>query len=322
MRVFLDYAGATAVAAMRVGGMTVAERVVRDASRRGVTGVVVRAAEGLPDLSAVPVVIERIAESAPAPELPALDATTIAGVAISDEDSRRRAQRALLQSLRRPHDGLGDRYAIRPVSLRLTALLAAMRATPNQVTCLNILVGVGACIAAAGLHLIAAGALIILQVVLDSCDGELARLRHMSSKLGMWLDNVSDDLIDNAFVIALGAGLGGIWLWLGLAAGVSKGLCALMIHVDVARRGKAGDILSFQWFFDEANEDLAERFETTGSVLGTLRATGRRDFFLLAWGALCIASLPGVAILFGLAVGVTYFGLAVAHVFAVKARNA
>ncbi|MBA3461567.1 MAG: hypothetical protein H0T46_16515 [Deltaproteobacteria bacterium] len=32
--------------------------------------------------------------------------------------------------------------------------------------------------------------------------------------------------------------------------------------------------------------DLADRFETRGTMRGTLRAFGRRDFYLLAWGTL------------------------------------
>jgi hypothetical protein len=55
-------------------------------------------------------------------------------------------------------------------------------------------------------------------------------------------------------------------------------------------------------------------------VLGTLRALGRRDFFLLAWGAFCIAGAPQLAIAFGLCVGLAYFGLAVAHVVATTRR--
>src|SRR5213075_525221 len=119
---------------------------------------------------------------------------------------------------------------------------------------------------------VAAGALIFVQVVLDSCDGELARIRFMHSRLGMILDNGSDDVIDNLFVAMLGIGLGGIWVPIGVGAAIGRGLSALMIHVDVARRGKVGDVLAFKWFFDAEDEALQERFETKGSVLGVVRA--------------------------------------------------
>lgn len=326
MRVFVDYAEAPSVAAMRVGGMTVAERVLREAARAGATAAVVRVdTDALPAMSELPLAIERIPLTADAPELPRVDGRTIAGIEISDEASRRRAGRALLQSLRRPHDGLGDRFVIRPISLRLTALLCRLGATPNQVTCANILIGLVACAFAAGstsTARITAGVAIILQVILDSCDGELARLRYMSSKLGMWLDNVSDDVIDALFLVALGVGVGGPWLYVGLGAALAKGTVALMIHIDVARRGKAGDILAFQWFFDGTDEDLADRFDTDQfSVLGVGRAFGRRDLYLLVWGTACIVGIPELALGLAAAISGVYFGLGVAHVVA-KSRSA
>lgn len=327
MRVFVDYAGAPGVAAMRVGGMSVVERVLREAARRGATGAIVRIDEAARlELASVPISVERISASSSTPELPVIEGRTIAGVEISDEASRRRASRALLQSLRRPHDGLGDRFVIRPISLRLTAALCRLGATPNQVTVANIVIGLCACAFAAGSSSTArilAGIAIIVQVILDSCDGELARLRHMSSRLGMWLDNVSDDVIDALFLVALGWGVGGPWLVVGIAAAIAKGSVALMIHVDVARRGKPGDILAFQWFFDGTDEDLADRFDTARfSILGVGRAFGRRDLYLLVWGAACIAGVPQLALGLAVAISGVYFGLGIAHVIATsRARS-
>jgi len=41
---------------------------------------------------------------------------------------------------------------------------------------------------------LALGALLVqLQSILDGCDGEIARLKFKSSKIGEWLDNVLDD---------------------------------------------------------------------------------------------------------------------------------
>ena len=129
--------------------------------------------------------------------------------------------RALLQSCRRPHDGVGDRFFIRYLSLTLTRVLTGTAVTPNHVTMVNIVVGLAACWFASrgtATAFLVAGALMILQVVLDSCDGELARIRHMHSKLGMTMDNVSDDVIDNGFVAAVGLGLGGWWAWVAVPA--------------------------------------------------------------------------------------------------------
>nr|MDQ3368227.1 CDP-alcohol phosphatidyltransferase family protein [Myxococcota bacterium] len=241
----------------------------------------------------------------------------IAGVSITDEASRRRAARALFQTCRRPHDGLGDRYVIRAVSLRITSLLCRISATPNQVTWANIGVGLAAAVVVVRgtwTAFAVAGALMFLQVVLDSCDGELARIRHLHSRFGMWLDNVSDDLIDNVFLAALAIGVGGIWMPIGVAAAAARSACAVMIHLDVARRGKPGDVLAFKWFFDTAGEELAERFDTSQSVAGVVRAFGRRDLYVLVYAASCLAGVPAVALVLGTTLSVAYAALGVVHV--------
>jgi len=316
--IFVDYAALPGVAGMQVCGMSVAERVLRDAVKAGARRAVVRG-DALPALPALPLGVETIpADAAPPVQMMrAVPPATIAGVAIADEVSRRRARWALLQSCRRSYDGLADRYVIRAISLRLSAVLCALRVTPNQITWVNVAVGLAACVfAARGTHaaFALAGVLMFLQAVLDSCDGEVARLRHLSSRFGMWLDNASDDLIDNLFVAMLGVGLGGAWLPIAIAAAVCKSLTALMIHVDVARRGKAGDVLAFKWFFDTAGEDLAERFETGASLAGLGRAFGRRDMYILVWTITCVAGIPQVGLVHGALVSFGYFGLAIAHV--------
>ncbi|HLL23887.1 MAG TPA: CDP-alcohol phosphatidyltransferase family protein, partial [Kofleriaceae bacterium] len=168
--------------------------------------------------------------------------------------------------------------------------------------------------------LFAGGALMFAQVVLDSCDGELARIRFMHSRLGMMLDNGSDDLIDNLFVAMLGIGIGGIWAPIAIASACARGFSAVMIHVDVARRGKPGDILAFKWFFDRDGEALTERFETNGSVTGTLRAFGRRDLYVLVWTVSCLAGIPLVGLLLSVVMSAVYFALAIAHLVVTRRR--
>lgn len=318
--VFVDYAHAPRVAGMRVCGMTVLERVLRIAAQAGATRAVVRG-DALPPLPALKIDVELIATSAEPPPGRAVAGDVIAGVAISDEATRKRASRALLQTCRRDYDGLADRYVIRGFSLPLSGVFCGLGVTPNQITWVNVLVGLAACafaVLGTRLGFAIAGGMMFLQAVLDSCDGEVARLRYLSSKFGMWLDNTSDDLIDNLFIAMLGVGLGGIWLPIGVGAAIAKSLTALMIHIDVARRGRAGDIMSFKWFFDTAGEELAERFETGTSISGIGRALGRRDAYILGWTIFCIAGVPVLGLIHGAIVAVGYFGLAVAHVIVMR----
>jgi phosphatidylglycerophosphate synthase len=320
--VYVDYRGRDGIAAMVVGGMTVAERVLREAAKAGADKAVVHGS--LPELPQLPLSVEVRPAAEPAPEDAALIAgDAIAGVTISDEDSRRRASRALFASCRRPHDGLADKYIIRGVSTRVSRVLCAIGATPNQVTSANIVVGLAACaLVAVGTvaSIAGGGALMFLQLVLDSCDGELARIRFMNSRLGMILDNGSDDLIDNLFVAMLGIGIGGVWMWIGIASAIARGFSAAMIHIDVARRGKPGDVMAFKWFFDSEGEALTERFETKGSAAGTARAFGRRDMYGFIWAATCVAGIPVVGLGLSVVLSWVYFVLAVAHLVVMARR--
>ena len=321
--VYVDYRGRGGVPSMVVGGMTVVERVLRDAAKTGADAAVVHA-DAMPALPPLGIDVEVRPPSEPPPVgAKAIAGDEIAGVTITDEESRKRAARALFASCRRPHDGLADKYIVRAVSTRLSRALCSIGATPNQVTVVNIIVGLVACgFAAVGTTqaLIIAGGLMFLQLVLDSCDGELARIRHMHSQLGMILDNGSDDLIDNLFVAMLAIGIGGIWAPIGVAAALARSFSAVMIHVDVARRGKPGDVLAFKWFFDSEGEALADRFETTQSAKGIVRAFGRRDMYGCIWAATCIGGIPIVGLCLSIALSAAYFGLAIAHLAVMRRR--
>src|SRR3954466_13808811 len=133
--------------------------------------------------------------------------------------------------------------------MRITRLLArrSLAVTPNHVTIAAIAVGLlAAWLATRGGHALfaLAGVLLELNSILDSCDGELARLRYQYSKLGQWLHNLSDDIVDNVFVAAVGHGLGGIWQWIGLGAACGRVLVSLVTYVSVYRRTGTGDIFA------------------------------------------------------------------------------
>ncbi|MBA3391926.1 MAG: CDP-alcohol phosphatidyltransferase family protein [Deltaproteobacteria bacterium] len=319
--VYVDYQGRERVPAMVIGGMTVIERVLREAARAGAARAIVRGDE-LPALPPLGLAVDVIPTTmTPPAEAMPIAGDVIAGVTVHDAASRRAASRALFQTCRRPHDGLGDRYVIRGISLPISRVLCRFRVTPNQVTWVNIVVGLVACAFAARgdrLSLAIAGVLAFLQVVLDSCDGEIARIRHMTSRFGMLLDNLSDDVIDNLFVAMLGVGIGGIWAPLAIAAACARGASAMMIHVDVARRGKPGDVLAFRWFFDKTDEDLGDRFETGTSLFGIIRAFGRRDLYVLVWAVTCVVGAPQIGLVLGIALSAAYFGLAIVHVIVVR----
>jgi hypothetical protein len=92
-----------------------------------------------------------------------------------------------------------------------------------------------------------------------------------------------------------------------------------MIYVELARAGRPGDVMSFAWWFDTPTEALSERYEDQAtSALGILRGIGRRDVYVLLWGATCVVGLPQLALGLGVSVCVTYFALGLAHVIAIN----
>jgi phosphatidylglycerophosphate synthase len=167
----------------------------------------------------------------------------IARHAIATPDERRAAHRMLYRILIKPQDNAITRYLYRPVSFPLTRLLVWTPITPNQVSyAVAALVAVGCWLTAhASMNLAVAGTAIILAAsYLDCCDGEIARVKLMSSRLGAWIDTVVDELSSLGYMAALGwhchlAFGRGFFVAHGLAQGLDPGfdpwLAAIAIGV-------------------------------------------------------------------------------------------
>ena len=135
---------------------------------------------------------------------------------------------------------------VRHLSYRLTPLILRLPLTPNQVTALSMLAGLlGAACFLPGTWEggLAGGLLLILCYTLDNCDGEVARIKNMSSEWGARFDDLADWLVDSAFFAALGIGTWsatGQWPWLacGLAAAAGSTIDYAVDLVYYARKEK------------------------------------------------------------------------------------
>lgn len=297
-----------------VGGLSVLERVVRDGAARGVGAV---------EIPGPPIDLARggrehgvtvtwlPTDARPRPGQPVVRGDTIAGVQVTDEAARRRAERAVLRALPKSYQGATDALLNWRLSLPLTARLARTALTPNHVTLLATALGVVAwalLLAGSRPGLALAGVLLQVHSVLDSCDGELARLRFQFSRLGEWLDNVTDELVDDGFAVCAGLAAGGPWLGLGLVGG-ARGLAVAVQIADTYRRTGTGNAYAFRYWFERADATADEVWDRRSAGYW-LRALGRRDTYVLVWMGLCLAGLPGVvaayaAILGGLTVALT-----------------
>jgi phosphatidylglycerophosphate synthase len=313
----IDCASQAPPASLGLGRLSSLEWLVRDRIRAGAERVIVRGRD-LPPLQPLSVPVEIVAPDAPLPDgAEVVPGDQVLGIRVVDAASRRRARRAMLENCRRPYDGIVDRYVIRPLSLRITGLLAHTPVRPTQVTVVSILVGLlGAGCAATG-RLALGSLLLFLQVVLDSVDGELARLRFQHSRFGMNLDNVGDELVDNCFIAAAGIGMGGAWASFAIVAASLRLLITAGLYAAFIRAGRDPDPIAFHPWFDR-DTSTAYYHKLTPGVL--LRSPTRRDFYSVAWALAGVLGAGWIVVVMGAALGIGYGIILFIH-FVVKGKG-
>lgn len=179
---------------------------------------------------------------------------------------------------------LVDQYVHRPLAAGLVSLLVRTPITPNQVTLLSSTFGVLSAISLVRgidrpLWRLGAAGLLFLSVVLDCCDGQLARARGISSTTGAILDGLSD------YVVGAAVGVGATWFmvvyyhnpWLvvlGLIGSVSVAVqSALFDHNKTRYIARVGG------GYSEREEDIDKMAQARASA----RAEGRWRDALLFW---------------------------------------
>jgi phosphatidylglycerophosphate synthase len=300
-----------------VGGLTALERRIREVAKAGATRAVVAAAP-VEIARPLPIPVEYVAPGSAVPEGAQRErADVIAGVELVDEAARKRAEWALIRRMNKSFEGPVDALINWRFSMRITRVLArrSLAVTPNHVTVTAILVGLlaaflvsrggWACVAAAGV-------LLELNSILDSCDGELARLRYQYSKVGQWLDNLSDDIVDNVFIICAGAGIGGVWLWLGLAAACGRWLVSIVTYISVYRATGTGDIFAFRWWFERGAATADDVYDPK-AITTWLRSFGRRDTYVFVWMLACLGNFPYWVVGHGLVIAAVNVSILVLH---------
>jgi phosphatidylglycerophosphate synthase len=140
-------------------------------------------------------------------------------------------EKTLTESNSKPADlqAPGQLFPVtRYFSYWLTPLLLRYPITPNQVTVASLTCGLGgaACFIAGNyLWNLVGGLLLVLCYTLDNCDGEIARIKKLSTPIGAVLDDIVDWLVDSVFFLCLGIGVASacgesLWFWLGALAAV------------------------------------------------------------------------------------------------------
>ena len=131
---------------------------------------------------------------------------------------------------RKPKDILWNRFVARPLAAVLVVPLRATSITPNQITLATLVVFAGGAVLMAlgpgWRNLVLATAIIELSYVLDCVDGQLARLKGMSSPVGAHLDFLMDEL--KAFLLTAAVGLR-LWMASGRPWWLVEGLLGLVV---------------------------------------------------------------------------------------------
>lgn len=111
------------------------------------------------------------------------------------------------QIVNKPQDSVFTKYFWRPCARPLTWLFVQLPFSPNQISVGCIALAIAGGIVAGGtsygIHLLGI-ALLFLSALADNVDGEVARLRMQSSKMGGWLDTIGDDVSRLAILWGLG----------------------------------------------------------------------------------------------------------------------
>ncbi len=173
----------------------------------------------------------------------------------------------------------------RAIARRISPLLARTGITPNQITALALLSGVcGALAIAKGTRwgLVQGAFFLHLSYILDDCDGAVARLRKLSTRLGMWWDYAADLIVDMA-------------LWAGLAfATARQGFAGPALVAAVA--AAFGSVLHFVSVISARLRDETPHYEGKRPWIESLSGDG--DPSLLIW-VLAWIGYPGYFLLFG-----------------------
>jgi CDP-L-myo-inositol myo-inositolphosphotransferase len=166
------------------------------------------------------------------------------------------------------YDGLVSRHLNRRVSRPLARLLARTPATPNQVSIASLGLAVACFGCFASDYYIAGAFLAQASSIADGIDGDLARLKNMTSAYGGFMDAVLDRYADSLILLGLtiwAAGDSGAYAWI-------IGFCALAGTFTVTYTRARIDVQAVRLFdrgiTSSASRDVRLLIVMVGGLLG------------------------------------------------------
>ena len=219
---------------------------------------------------------------------------------------RREAEDRLLQSLIKPTDGVISRGINRKISLRVTRALLDTSLTPNQMTWIAGVFGALAIgiVLWGGVAMLIPGALLLqVQSILDGCDGEISRLKYIRSRLGEWLDQVGDDVVNVGYFAAAGwvtwqAG-SAVAFWLTVVGATLHVVYQLSLYAAlIFKGGGSGSVTSIRWWGQKDFTPETPKAPPTPltRLKEAVEIAGRRDFFTFLYLPAALVGLTEIAL--------------------------
>lgn len=222
-------------------------------------------------------------------------------------------ERAMIEALRSPEDGpILDRWINRRGSALLSQRLARARVTPNQITMASVATGLlGAWLLGHDTWAATLAGLLLFQasVILDHVDGEVARLKFAFTRLGKWLDNIGDHVVDLAVILFVA--------WRAAVGSSSEMFAALGL---VAGVGVTGAFLLVFWWSVSDQARQPRRAGIAGALAPGLHALANRDGLCLTVWLTMLLGQPAW-LLWTLAVGANVYWLLWLGVYGLPARS-
>lgn len=200
-------------------------------------------------------------------------------------------------------EGTGGGWVAKKVNKRfsipLSIYLARWGVTPNQITLINLLLGiVSGILASFGdyVYLLAGGILFQCVSILDGCDGEVAKLNGKATRFGAWFDTVGDNLSFVVFVVGVTFGFyqktHAHWVIILAEIALVSFAVLLSIMVSYLLRNQDGKASLTTYEKEVLNTSIAGKTGWLATFMRRGKFLIKKDFFALLFSLLAIVNLP------------------------------
>jgi phosphatidylglycerophosphate synthase len=211
------------------------------------------------------------------------------------------AERLILKTLTKNTDGWFSVHLNRPISLAVSRHLVNYSIHPNWITAITLFVGVlSGVLAAMGTYafMAASGIVFHLASIMDGIDGEIARAKFLTSRAGEWLDTISDELTNVAFISGLTIGVyrmtaSKTMLWLGIVTLFFYFLTIVLLYGRLLSGTQSSSLLHFQ----EQIKTSEFQKKRTARLITLLQPLVKRDLYGFIFMILAVLGFPQIIII-------------------------